>query len=132
MAPPAVTDEVNGSAIRRAGGRTVAALEGRKGNTVQDTVYQGDGRFAGRLNQLAKLDLLDDRICIRSALITNPLPVKQWHTYLVAPTLADAILDRIVFKLRSYKGSARSYWPASSCARASKQNGIGQAANISI
>ena len=32
----------------------------------------------------------------RSTLITSQLPVKAWHTYLDDPTLADAILDRVV------------------------------------
>ena len=38
----------------------------------------------------------DDRIGSRSTLITSQLPVKAWHTYLDDPTLADAILDRVV------------------------------------
>ena len=81
-------------------------------------VAHGDGSFARRLTQLAKLDLividdfaispmtaperndllelLDDRVGTRSTLITSQLPVKAWHTYLDDPTLADAILDRIV------------------------------------
>ena len=81
-------------------------------------VAHGDGSFARRLSQLAKLDLLviddfaispmgapercdllevlDDRVGSRSTLITSQLPVKAWHTYLDDPTLADAILDRIV------------------------------------
>ena len=81
-------------------------------------VAHGDGSFARRLSQLAKLDLLviddfaispmgaaerndllellDDRVGTRSTLITSQLPVKAWHTYLDDPTLADAILDRIV------------------------------------
>ena len=42
------------------------------------------------------LELLDDRIGTRSTLITSQLPVKAWHTYLSDPTLADAILDRVV------------------------------------
>jgi DNA replication protein DnaC len=42
------------------------------------------------------LELLDDRIGSRSTLITSQLPIKAWHTYLNDPTLADAILDRIV------------------------------------
>ena len=76
------------------------------------------GSFARRLAALAKLDLLviddfaispmgpaerkdllellDDRIGARSTLITSQLPVKAWHTYLNDPTLADAILDRVV------------------------------------
>ena len=81
-------------------------------------VAHGDGSFARRMSQLAKLDLLliddfaispmgapqrndllevlDDRVGTRSTLITSQLPVKAWHTYLDDPTLADAILDRIV------------------------------------
>jgi DNA replication protein DnaC len=81
-------------------------------------VAHGDGSFARRLAQLAKLDLLviddfaispigaperndllellDDRIGTRSTLITSQLPIKAWHTYLNDPTLADAILDRVV------------------------------------
>ncbi|MFP3185522.1 MAG: IS21-like element helper ATPase IstB [Paraburkholderia sp.] len=81
-------------------------------------VAHGDGSFARRLAALAKLDLLiiddfaispmtgterndlleliDDRVGTRSTLITSQLPVKAWHTYLNDPTLADAILDRVV------------------------------------
>jgi DNA replication protein DnaC len=81
-------------------------------------VAHGDGSFARKLTQLAKLDLLviddfaispmgaperndllevlDDRVGSRSTLITSQLPVKTWHAYLDDPTLADAILDRIV------------------------------------
>ena len=81
-------------------------------------VAHGDGSFARRLTQLAKLDLLviddfaispigpaersdllellDDRVGTHSTIITSQLPVKAWHTYHNDPTLADAILDRIV------------------------------------
>jgi DNA-binding transcriptional MocR family regulator len=43
-----------------------------------------------------QLELLDDRVGSRSTLITSQLPVNAWHTWLDDPTLADAILDRIV------------------------------------
>lgn len=81
-------------------------------------VAHGDGSFARRLSQLAKLDLLilddfaiapiaaherndllellDDRVGTRATLITSQLPVTAWHAWLDEPTLADAILDRIV------------------------------------
>lgn len=42
------------------------------------------------------LEILDDRYDKKSTLITSQLPVEQWHAYLGDPTLADAILDRIV------------------------------------
>jgi hypothetical protein len=38
----------------------------------------------------------NDLAFTRSTLITSQLPVKAWHTYLDDPTLADAILDRVV------------------------------------
>ncbi|MEK7303944.1 MAG: IS21-like element helper ATPase IstB [Pseudomonadota bacterium] len=42
------------------------------------------------------LEILDDRYDRRSTIVTSQLPVDQWHTYLNDPTLADAILDRLV------------------------------------
>lgn len=42
------------------------------------------------------LELLDDRYDRRSTIVTSQLPVDQWHAYLADPTLADAILDRVV------------------------------------
>ena len=81
-------------------------------------IAHGDGTFNRRLAQLARIDLialddsaiapitsserndllelLDDRVGTRSTLITSQLPVAGWHEWLNDPTLADAILDRIV------------------------------------
>ena len=81
-------------------------------------VAHGDGSFGRRLAQLARIDLLaiddfaiapvtaperndllellDDRVGTRATLITSQLPVTSWHEWLDDPTLADAILDRIV------------------------------------
>jgi DNA replication protein DnaC len=81
-------------------------------------VAHGDGSFGRRLAQLSRIDLLaiddfaiapiapaerndllellDDRVGTRSTLITSQLPVNAWHQWLDDPTLADAILDRIV------------------------------------
>ena len=42
------------------------------------------------------LEILDDRVESGSTLIASQLPVDTWHTYLGEPTLADAILDRLV------------------------------------
>ncbi len=42
------------------------------------------------------LEILDDRYQRRSTLITSQLPVAKWHEYLDDPTLADAILDRVI------------------------------------
>jgi DNA replication protein DnaC len=44
------------------------------------------------------LELLDDRGGIRATLITSQLPIEHWHEYIGDPTLADAILDRLVHR----------------------------------
>ena len=42
------------------------------------------------------LEILDDRYDKSATIITSQLDVKHWHAFLDDPTLADAILDRIV------------------------------------
>jgi DNA replication protein DnaC len=42
------------------------------------------------------LDLLDVRYRTASCLFATQLPVNQWHSQIQDPTLADAMLDRIV------------------------------------
>ncbi|MFB1505791.1 IS21-like element helper ATPase IstB [Thiocapsa sp. C2-2m] len=42
------------------------------------------------------LEILDDRFKRCATLVTSQLPVTLWHDYLGDPTLADAILDRLV------------------------------------
>lgn len=83
-------------------------------------VSHGDGSFRKRLGQLAKVDLLilddfglaalnaierndmleiiESRSGAMATLITSQLPVDRWHDYLSGgnPTVADAILDRLV------------------------------------
>ena len=81
-------------------------------------IAKGDGRYPKLLASLAKTDLLvlddwglvklnaeqrrdlleilDDRHGSRSTLVTSQLPVEHWHEMIGDPTLADAILDRLV------------------------------------
>jgi DNA replication protein DnaC len=81
-------------------------------------IAHADGSFGKRLAQFAKADLLllddfglnaigpvdrsdlleilDDRVNSKATIITSQLPVDHWHAYLNDPTLADAILDRVV------------------------------------
>ncbi len=42
------------------------------------------------------LEIIEDRYDRRSTLITTQMPVKHWHDILADPTLADAIMDRLV------------------------------------
>ncbi len=44
------------------------------------------------------LELVDDRIDCNSILITSQLPIDQWHDYIGEPTVADAILDRLIHR----------------------------------
>ena len=82
------------------------------------SVGHADGSFRKRLAALAKvnvlviddfaiapmgareradlLEVLDDRVGTRSTLITSQLHLDQWHDYIGDPTLADAILDRLM------------------------------------
>jgi DNA replication protein DnaC len=79
---------------------------------------RGDGRYAKLLRTLARVDLLvlddwgpeqlnaeqrrdlleivEDRYDARSILITSQLPIERWYEVIGDPTLADAILDRII------------------------------------
>ena len=81
-------------------------------------ISKADGRYPKLLSNLAKTDLLilddwgimplsgdhrrdlleilDDRFNRRSTIVTSQLPVKSWHEYIDDPTMADAILDRLV------------------------------------
>jgi DNA replication protein DnaC len=79
---------------------------------------RGDGRHARLLKSLARVDLLilddwglapmasdqrrdvleimEDRHGRGSTVVTSQLPVEHWHEIIGDPTIADAILDRLV------------------------------------
>jgi DNA replication protein DnaC len=42
------------------------------------------------------LEVIEDRYQLRSTVVTSQLPVSDWHDSLGEPTIADAILDRLV------------------------------------
>ena len=42
------------------------------------------------------LDILDDRYGHSSTMVVTQIPVEDWHERIPDPTLADAILDRLV------------------------------------
>lgn len=82
------------------------------------SVAKADGRYPKLLNKLARthlillddwglaslddeqrkdlLEILDDRHQQRATLVTSQLPINKWHQIIGEPTLADAILDRLV------------------------------------
>jgi DNA replication protein DnaC len=79
---------------------------------------KGDGSYMRRLCAIARCDLLvlddwgiapftdeqrrdvleiiDDRYSRRSTLLAAQVPVEKWHEVIADPTLADAILDRLL------------------------------------
>ena len=54
------------------------------------------------------LELVDDRVNTGSLIVTSQLPVSTWHEYLGEPTVADAILDRIVHSAHKIEVSGES------------------------
>jgi len=93
---------------------------------------KGDGRYQRLMNSIAKQDLviiddwglsvltdrersdmleiLEDRHGRRSTIITSQLPLEHWHEAIGNPTLADAILDRVIhnaYKIQLKGGSMR-------------------------
>jgi DNA replication protein DnaC len=79
---------------------------------------RGDGRYGRLLKTLARvtllilddwglapltpdqerdlLEVLDDRHGCSSTIVTSQLPVEHWHELIANPTIADAILDRLI------------------------------------
>jgi DNA replication protein DnaC len=49
------------------------------------------------------LEILEDRHGARSTIVTSQLPVEKWHDYLADPTIADALLDRVVHNAHRLK-----------------------------
>jgi DNA replication protein DnaC len=51
----------------------------------------------------ALLEVVDDRTGNRSTVIATQVPVDQWHKLIGEPTVADAIMDRIVHRAHRIK-----------------------------
>jgi DNA replication protein DnaC len=53
------------------------------------------------LNDAGRRDILEiihDRHAVRSTIVTSQVPVKKWHDTIGDPTIADAIMDRLVHR----------------------------------
>lgn len=94
------------------------------------TLARGDGRHARMLKAIARLDvlilddwglavlapserrdlleILEDRHGRGSTIVTSQLPVDHWHEAIGDPTLADAILDRLVHNAHRLQLSGES------------------------
>jgi DNA replication protein DnaC len=94
-------------------------------------ISRGDGRYPRLMRQLARIDvlvlddwgldsgltdrqrrdlleILDDRYANRATVVTGQLPVEHWHEALGDPTLAEAILDRLVHNAYRIKLKGKS------------------------
>ena len=89
------------------------------------SLAKGDGRYVKMLSNFAKtellvlddyglaklnqeqrhnlLEILEDRHGVRSILVTSQLPIEHWHEQIGDPTLADAILDRLIHNAHTIK-----------------------------
>jgi DNA replication protein DnaC len=47
------------------------------------------------------LEIIEDRAGSGSLVVTSQMPIEQWHAYIGEPTIADAIMDRLIH--RSHK-----------------------------
>lgn len=106
---------------------------------------KGDGSYSALMSRLAKTELLilddyglapltlteardlfeviDERVLTKSTLVASQLPLEHWHAAISDPTLADAILDRLIHQAHKIhlKGeSMRRKRPATTPSTASK------------
>jgi len=97
-------------------------------------ILHGNGGFATWLAALARIDVLilddwavapldpatradmleiiDDRAGTRATILTTQLPVEHWHGWIGDPTIADAILDRLLAKEQRIALTGDSLRPA--------------------
>lgn len=54
-------------------------------------------------SKLALLQIMEDRHGKTATIITSQLPVKGWYDYIADPTLADAILDRLLHQAHRFE-----------------------------
>lgn len=81
-------------------------------------IARGDGSYGKQLSKLARysllviddwglakmgdkerrdlLEVLEDRHGISSTIVSSQIPVEKWHDTIGDPTIADAVLDRLV------------------------------------
>lgn len=82
------------------------------------SISRGDGSYMKLLGKLARIDVLilddwglapmgdmerrdllevlEDRSEARSTIVTSQLPTEKWYEYIGEPTVADAIIDRVI------------------------------------
>ncbi len=102
-----------------------AALYKRAPRLFQEiTIARADGSYAKLMNKLAKakvliiddfglaplsdmerrelLEVIEDRQGLTSTIIVSQVPVENWHENIGDPTIADAILDRLIHNAHKF------------------------------
>lgn len=51
----------------------------------------------GYINISNSMDIIDERFNQSSTIVSSQIPVKNWHETIGEGTIADAILDRLVY-----------------------------------
>ena len=86
---------------------------------------RGDGSYAKQMSRLARtsvlilddwglstltaeqrrdlLEILEDRHGSQSTIVTSQVPIENWHDIIGDPTIADAIMDRLVHGAYKFK-----------------------------
>jgi len=60
------------------------------------------------------MDIIDDRVGRSSTIVGSQLPVSEWHHLIADPSVADALLDRLVHRsvrIKLKEGSMRKDSP---------------------
>lgn len=112
----------------------LSVLHARCSRLLEDLhIAHGNGSFARKLHQLARIDLLllddwgmakltqsermdllevlEDRCAKRSTIVTSQVPVSDWHHVVGSPTLGDAIVDRLLTSAHQVTLSGQSMRP---------------------
>ena len=82
----------------------LARLEGSYTKTIQKLsrinllILDDFGVTALKADELNDLfEVIEERTFAGSTIITAQLPVKEWHSYLGSATIADAMMDRLIY-----------------------------------
>ena len=82
----------------------ISRLDGSYTKTIQRLsrisllILDDFGVTALKADELSDLfEVIEERIFAGSTIITAQLPVKEWHSYLGNETIADAMMDRLIY-----------------------------------
>jgi len=79
------------------------------------------------------LEVIEDRAGLRSTIITSQLPIAMWHDAMGEPTVADAVLDRVLSNLHRIELEGESMRRAEGASKAGgERRSVAKRANRSV